>query len=199
MIIWTLAKKEFRLLLRDRLSAAILLGMPLLFILILGLLLGEGFGQKPDDRLRVSVVDLDAGHYDVVRPDELPFAYTESVALLGGQGPGPLLAAATLTARREVHHNRHPFGPWSRVVIRDLRETAGIRVEVISTYEEAVQLRDEGKRAAIVVFYPEFSARMSECSFLREGTNPFHRDGVLFQRVGAGLLRDDTQLTAASV
>ena len=41
MAIWTLAKKEIRLLLRDRLSAIILLGMPLLFILILGLLLGE--------------------------------------------------------------------------------------------------------------------------------------------------------------
>ncbi len=61
MAVWTLAKKEVRLLLRDRLAAVILLLMPLLFILILGLLLGEGFGQKPDERLRVSLVDLDRG------------------------------------------------------------------------------------------------------------------------------------------
>jgi ABC-type multidrug transport system permease subunit len=59
--VWTLAKKELRLLLRDRVAAVLLLGMPLVFILVLGLLLGEGFGQKPDDRLRVSLVDLDAG------------------------------------------------------------------------------------------------------------------------------------------
>jgi ABC-type multidrug transport system permease subunit len=59
--VWTLAKKEIRLLLRDRVSAALLLGMPLLFIVVLGLLLGETFGQKPDDTLCISVVDLDQG------------------------------------------------------------------------------------------------------------------------------------------
>src|SRR3954447_7647329 len=61
MLIWVLAKKDFRLLLRDRVAAGLLLGMPLLFILILGLLLGESFGQKPDDTLRISLVDLDEG------------------------------------------------------------------------------------------------------------------------------------------
>src|SRR5262245_21430226 len=59
--VWALARKELRLLLRDRVAAGLLLGMPLLFILILGLLLGESFGQKPDDTLRVSIVDLDEG------------------------------------------------------------------------------------------------------------------------------------------
>lgn len=59
MPIWTLAKKDLRLLLRDRRAVVILLAMPLIFILVLGLSLGEGFGQKPDDKLRVSVVDLD--------------------------------------------------------------------------------------------------------------------------------------------
>src|SRR5260370_41979006 len=60
MAIWTLAKKEIRLLLRDRLAAIILLGMPLLFILILGLLLGE-----PDKNLRISLVDLDEGKVEL--------------------------------------------------------------------------------------------------------------------------------------
>jgi hypothetical protein len=35
--------------------------MPLVFILVLGQSLGQSFGQKPDDRLRVSVVVLDEG------------------------------------------------------------------------------------------------------------------------------------------
>src|SRR5438128_5710986 len=60
-LIWTLAKKELLLLLRDRLAVILLLVMPLVFILILGLLLGEGFGQKPDERLRISIVDEDGG------------------------------------------------------------------------------------------------------------------------------------------
>src|SRR5262245_59334282 len=60
-MIWTLAKKELRLLLRDPKAAVILLVMPFLFILVLGVSLGEGFGQKPDDRLRISIVELDRG------------------------------------------------------------------------------------------------------------------------------------------
>src|SRR5437588_8853281 len=61
MTVWSLAKKEFLLLLRDWRAALILVAMPLVFILILGLLLGEGFGQKPDERLRISIVDEDQG------------------------------------------------------------------------------------------------------------------------------------------
>jgi ABC-type multidrug transport system permease subunit len=61
MAVLTLAAKDLRLLLRDSRSAVILLVMPLLLVMVLGLALGEGFGQKPDDRLRISVVNLDRG------------------------------------------------------------------------------------------------------------------------------------------
>src|SRR5205814_9112368 len=61
MPILTLALKDLRLLLRDARSAVILLVTPLVLILVLGLSLGEGFGEKPDERLRISVVNLDRG------------------------------------------------------------------------------------------------------------------------------------------
>jgi ABC-2 type transport system permease protein len=61
MPILTLAAKDLRLLARDARSAVILLLTPLLLILVLGLALGEGFGEKPDERLRISVVNLDDG------------------------------------------------------------------------------------------------------------------------------------------
>ena len=62
MIIWSLAKKEMRLLLRDRMAVVVLLGMPLVFILLWGLMLGENFGQKnADEKLRIYLVDLDQG------------------------------------------------------------------------------------------------------------------------------------------
>jgi ABC-type transport system involved in cytochrome c biogenesis permease component len=57
----TIAGKDLRLLLRDPRSAVILLLMPLLLILVLGLSLGDAFGRKPDDRLRISLVVEDAG------------------------------------------------------------------------------------------------------------------------------------------
>ncbi|AMV25976.1 Inner membrane transport permease YbhR [Gemmata sp. SH-PL17] len=68
MPILTLAAKDLRLLLRDPRSAVILLLTPLLLILVLGLALGEGFGEKPDDRLHISVVNLDRG-----LPGKVPF------------------------------------------------------------------------------------------------------------------------------
>ncbi len=61
MPILTLALKDLRLLLRDPRSAVILLFMPVLLILVLKQSLGDGFGEKPDNRLRISVVNLDRG------------------------------------------------------------------------------------------------------------------------------------------
>jgi ABC-type Na+ efflux pump permease subunit len=61
MAVLTLAAKDLRLLLRDARSAVILFVTPLVLILVLGLALGEGFGEKPDERLRISVVNLDRG------------------------------------------------------------------------------------------------------------------------------------------
>ena len=61
MPILTLALKDLRLLLRDSRSAIILLLMPVILVMVLGLALGESFGQKPDDRLQISVVALDKG------------------------------------------------------------------------------------------------------------------------------------------
>src|SRR6202011_3379998 len=62
MIIWALAKKELRLLLRDRMAVVVLLGMPLIFILLMGVVLGPNLGQKAaDEKLRITLVDLDQG------------------------------------------------------------------------------------------------------------------------------------------
>jgi ABC-type Na+ efflux pump permease subunit len=160
MVIWTLAKKDLRLLLRDRRALVILIAMPFLFILVLGISLGEGFGQKPDDRLRISFVDLDEGE----------------VTQSGG----------------------FPTKKWSQVVLDDLLQTAGIKLEELSREEAEQSIRD-GKRAAVLVFGPHFSRQMSRCSFLDDGINPMSGDGVSFDILGVEMLRDKTQGTAASI
>jgi ABC-type Na+ efflux pump permease subunit len=165
MRVWTLARKDLTLLLRDRRAIVILLAMPLVFILVLGMSLGEGFGQKPDDRLRVSIVDLDEGHAPSLSAKELP----------------------------------HGDEPWSQVVQRDLAQTAGIRVEIIPSRAEAEELVRDSRRAAVLVFGPEFSQRVGRCSFLKEGINPFFREGVKLEELDVQLLVDPTQLTAASI
>lgn len=167
MPIWTLALKDLRLLLRDTRAVVILLAMPLIFMAVLGLALGEGFGQKPDDRLRVSIVDEDRG----------PPAGT-------GEFPGE---------------------PWSHVIRRDLEQTAGIRVEIIPTRAQAERLVRRGQRSAVLVFGPDFSARVHRCSFLDDrflkepGINPFYRDGVDLNALHVDVLRDPTQAVAAAI
>src|SRR5260370_4020328 len=95
MVIWSLAKKELRLLLRDRLAAILLLGMPFLSILLLGLLLGEGFWEKPDERRRVSLVDLDQG--------DLPGDTREALGWLASTpGQGQLAALALAAAHDKL-------------------------------------------------------------------------------------------------
>ncbi|MBM3980739.1 MAG: ABC transporter permease [Planctomycetes bacterium] len=167
MPILTLAAKDLRLLLRDPRSAVILLLTPLLLILVLGLALGEGFGEKPDERLRISVVNLDKG-----------------------LSPGVTF----------------PKKAWSDVVIDDLSATQDIRLEIITDRAEAERLVAKGRRAAVIVFGPEFSARMHASSFLTKsapGTanpvNPLGRDGVDFEQLDLKLLTDKTQPVSASV
>jgi ABC-type multidrug transport system permease subunit len=154
MVIWTLAKKDLRLLLGDRRAVVILLAMPVLFILVLGVALGK-------DQLRISIVDLDNGDY--------------------------------------LQSGGFPPDKWSKMFIHDLKETApDIEVEILSL-EQARQKIDTRKRAAVLVFGPNFSRKMSECSFLEEGINPFNRNGVNLSLLDAELLRDETQGTAAAI
>ena len=88
---------------------------------------------------------------------------------------------------------------WSKVVERDLAQSAGIRVEVIATKAEAEELVSGGKRAAVLVFGPKFSEQVTRSSFLKGGVNPLFRDGVDIEELDAHVLRDPTQLTAASI
>jgi ABC-type multidrug transport system permease subunit len=202
MVIWTLATKDLRLLMRDPRALIILLAMPLVFILVLGMSLGENFGQKPAAGLRVTVLNLDKG---VWRPS----------------AGGPTM------------HK------WSETLLRDLNETADIRVEFVQTYEEADYLVRTGKRAAVLVVGPLFSKRVERSSFLAsgwhdyfavaagmsgpnnaialalcggfdetqdvlplyvvDGLNPFHRDGVNLKALDVEVVRDPTQQTAAAI
>src|SRR4051812_43141298 len=111
MATWAIAKKELRLLLRDRRAALILVALPLLFILILGLLLGDTFGKKADDRQRVSIGALDEGlppyPNSGVREAGSWFAWTP--------GSSPL---SSVTLAQANHAGPFPHQPWSKVVQR---------------------------------------------------------------------------------
>jgi ABC-type multidrug transport system permease subunit len=169
MRIGTLAKKDLRLLMRDPRALIILLAMPLLFVLVLGLTLGEGFGHKADEKLRVSVLNLDEG---APRFFDRPAILGEAAALWtihpahGAHVAGPLGAAALVHERRQ---HWFPHSSWSQLVLDDLATAAGIKIEMLATRAEAEALVKRGRRAAVLVFGPHFSKRVARCSFLSSG------------------------------
>jgi len=188
MRIWLIARKDLRLLFRDPRAAILLLLMPIVFILMLALLLG-----RMDDRVRVSLVDMDQGdRFALIREGMARFAVTGH-----GGFDGDLLTAAALAGANRA--TRPPTEPWSQVVLRDLDQTAGIRVEKIPTRELAEQLVRDNKRSAVLVFEPTFSERVTASSFLSDGINPFHRDGVNIRLLDMELLVDPTQRASASI
>jgi ABC-2 type transport system permease protein len=199
MAFWTIAKKEARLLLRDPRASFILLAMPFLFILVLGLSLGESFGQKPDDRLRVSLVDEDEGY---IEPAESVREVAAGLMWMPLPGPAPsatppsVLSAITSPRARQLI--RFPQKTWAKEVQRDLAES-NIRVEIIPTFDEAKKLVRAGKRAAVLVFHGNFSKQVHDSSFLAQGINPFYREGVKLSELGVEVLRDETQMTASSI
>ncbi len=236
--VWVLARKELRLLLRDRMAAGLLLGMPLLFILVLGLLLGESFGQKPDDALRISIVDLDEGPGVLPSPPLLVYStllglsaspngqaawLASPIALLATdwriypipqpekmQSAAPTLIALTATGNPlamvcAVHPHFTCYRSWSAIILADLQESPGIRLEIIRDREQAEKLIREHRRAAVLILRPDFTDRINRCSFLATpfSVNPFHREGVHLQpgriNLGVELLGDPTQGSAASI
>jgi ABC-2 type transport system permease protein len=170
MVIWTLARKDLRLLVRDARALVILLVMPIIFILVLCVSLGEGFGHKPEDRLRVSVLNLDEGYpryFD--RAPLLRDGLAWLTIMPTGAGPdvANVVGAAALSA---VNHPAwFPHHKWSDQVLRDLSETADIKIEMIDNRAEAERLVRNSDRAAVLVLGKSFSKRIQRCSFLAAG------------------------------
>ncbi|HZZ81275.1 MAG TPA: ABC transporter permease [Gemmataceae bacterium] len=168
MVIWTLAKKDLRLLARDARAMIILLAMPLIFILVLGVSLGDNFGQKPAAGLRVSVVDEDEG---VPRFFDRPAIIRDGMgglATMPSTAGGMTQALAGCSLAWANHATWFPHEKWSKLLIHDLNEAAGIQVEFV-TRAEAEQLVRSGRRAAVLVIGKNFSKRVQRCSFLASG------------------------------
>ncbi|MFM8272692.1 MAG: ABC transporter permease [Gemmata sp.] len=96
---------------------------------------------------------------------------------------------------------RFPEKPWSEVVIDDMSATQDIRLELIRDRAEAERLIAKNRRAAVIVFEEDFSARTHRCSFLSQAdaVKPFGPNGVQLDRLGARLLTDRTQPVSASI
>jgi ABC-2 type transport system permease protein len=169
MAIWILARKDFRLLWRDPRAMVILLAMPFIFILVLGVSLGEGFGKKAAEGLRVSVLNLDQG---IPRLFDRQAMVAEGVSWLAAGPAMPGLTVAGLRAPGMAIVNSNQWFPhvsWAEVVLRDLAQTADISVELLNSQEQAQDLVRRSRRPAVLVLGPHFSKRVERSSFLAAG------------------------------
>ncbi len=155
MVIWTLAKKDLRLLLGDRRAVVILLAMPVLFILVLGVALGK-------DQLRITLVDLDQGDY--LRSGDFPPEKWSLMFVRDLKQTASDIEVETLTldqARQKINTRKRAavlvFGPhFSRQVSQCSFLQDGInpfnRNGVNLTLLDAELLRDktQGTAAAII-------------------------------------------------
>ena len=183
MAVWTLAKKDLRLLVRDPRAMIILLAMPLIFILVLGVSLGENFGKKASEGLRVSVLLEDEG---VPRFFDRPAMIRDGIGWLA-LTPNPASSTQVWTGCSVALANRpgwFPHESWSKLLLRDLNETADIRVEFINDRAEAEHLVKSGKRAAVLVLGKHFSKRIERCSFLASGWQDHFNIAASYPRPG---------------
>ena len=169
---WTLAAKDFKLLFRDPRSAVILLLMPLAFVFVLGLAVGEGFGQKPDERLRISVVNLDEG-----LPDDMP---AEMKAFPGRRWSEALIddLAQTADIRIEILPSREA----AEALVRDSQRSA------VLVFEPEFSKRMHACSFLSKTSPPELPP-----------INPLYRDGIDVRALGLTILRDPTQRVAGSI
>lgn len=179
---WTLAKKDLRLLVRDPRALVILLVMPVVFILVLGISVGEGFGKKAADKLRVSVLNLDEG---VPRYFDRPAMIREGMAWFSAPGFGGV--TSQLGAAGMARFNEDKWFPpvnWGEMVLSDLAQTADISVELIRSPEEARHLTRSGSRAAVLVLGPDFSRRVTRSSLLGGGWGDVFAVSSVYPRPG---------------
>jgi ABC-2 type transport system permease protein len=171
MPIWTLAKKDLRLMLRDTRAAIILLTMPLVFIVVLGMALGD-----PDERLQIFIVNEDKG----LPPNPGPYPPKDENGVQK-KWSDIVIEDLEKTAGIQVDTNLKDRAEAERLV------RLGKRSCVL------VFKPDFGKKVHYCSFLDD--------KFLegQVGINPFFRDGVDLNALDVELLRDPKQPLASSI
>src|SRR5260370_34089781 len=140
MVVWKVDRTDMRLLVRDARALVILLAMPVIFILVLGMSVGEGFGKKASDRVRVSVLDLDRGLDPVPVVPMTKEGMSWLAIMPAAQFPVPVTNVQVLGAMGLALANHPAWFPnaaRSKVVLRDPADIADISIEMKSQ-EQAV-------------------------------------------------------------
>lgn len=154
MSAWNIAAKDLYLLLRDRRTFAVLLLLPLVFIVIIGLTTGKLLGWRSTNQ-KLRIVAVDAIDYDAIGSSEFLTASGD-----GTSAPEPL-SAGEREAERQIA--RHIVAD----VLNGIQKAPGIDVQTLSALRSelgvgkisdekaAEKLVAEGTVNAALIFLPD--------------------------------------------
>jgi len=202
MVIWTLAKKDLRLLVRDARAMIILLAMPLIFILVLGISLGENFGKKSAEGLRITVFNEDEGVRRVVDPSAPRQMWSEQ--LLHDLNETAEIRVEFVQSRAEA---KRLVATGQRAAVLILGKRFSKRVERCSFLASGwhdpltilATMPQAGDPVALAMRGMFDESQDVLPMYIHDGLNPFHRDGVNLHALDVEILKDETQETAAAI
>lgn len=162
MFAWHITAKDLYLLLRDRRTFAVLLLLPLVFIVIIGLTTGKLLGWKSSNQvLKVAAVDL------------IDYAAIGSEPFMAAGASDDDSQAPTLLSPAEVQQQQRVAGHIVVDVVNGIQKTPGLQVRTVPDWkrtlnlgstaegeEAARQLVADGDVNAALIFAPDFYQRV---------------------------------------
>lgn len=197
MSLWNITRKDLYLLIRDRRTFAILLLLPLLFIIIIGMTTGQLLGWKNSNQT-LKIAFIDRTNYEAIGSSEF-------LATQDEPQPEPLGQAARREQRRIAKH-------LVAYVFNGVQKTAGVKIRPIADWsttpvdpdkrlEVARRLLSarEGGIDAILVFQPDFYQRVYHLEPTnRMSVDPGATSAERFEQLGMAVLTGDSSPGKAS-
>jgi ABC-type multidrug transport system permease subunit len=204
MVIWTLAKKDLRLLVRDPRALIILLAMPLIFILVLGVSLGENFGKSPASGLRLNVLIEDVGVGGRVDPPPTIDNQPWSQVLRHDLNETADIRVEFVANRAEAEHLVKSSQRAAVLVLgKHFSKRIGRCSFLASGWQDQCNIAAcfpaPGNPVALALRGMFDESQDAVPLYYLDGLNPFFRDGVNLKKLDVELLRDPTQQTAATI
>jgi ABC-2 type transport system permease protein len=203
MSAWNIAAKDLYLLLRDRRTFAILLLLPLVFIMIIGLTTGKLLGWRSTNQ-KLKIVAVDAVDYDSIG----------SAAFMASTGEDEAANDAKPLAPADREMERHLAGHIVVDILNGIQKAPGIDVRPLSDLkseldatsgemsdeEAALRLVRDGTVNAALIFRPDFYRKIYHTDLTdlaaRNNNKPLPTDKL--KSVGLELVAEHPDSSTAS-
>ena len=201
MPIWTLIKKDLRLLVRDARAMIILLAMPVIFILVLGISVGDSFGQKASAGLKVTVLNEDQGVVRNLSPREF---HKWSETLLHDLNETAGIRVEFVHSREEASNRiRTSKRPAVLILGKDfskrLERSSFLASGWHKMFSTAALFRTPGGPIIRAIRDSFDESQDMLPLYVLDGLSPFYREGVKLDKLDVTMERDPTQETAAAI